>query len=124
MRTLEPERLAPSGRERSAEESSQTDAQQPKITCGDARSHSMVLSEGFMTKKGEEEPRKASLFTQTTLLFQQNEELTAWNEALREEDEVCAETAAETSRDNLGDENGQTGLELMRFSLEEEGSPN
>ena len=59
----------------------------------------MVIRKRFMTKKDEEELRKESLFTQTTLLLlQKNEELLiAWNEAHKKEDEVCAKTAAETN---------------------------
>ena len=54
--------------------------------------------ERFTTKKDDDELRTESLFTQTTLLLQKNEELIAWNEAHRKEDEVCATTAAETLR--------------------------
>ena len=41
-----------------------------------------------MAEKDKEEMRKESVFTQTTLLLQKNEELITWNEAHRKEDEV------------------------------------
>ena len=53
----------------------------------------------------------------------EHEELLAWDEVHRKEDEVCAEAAAETLRKKLGDESGETDLEQVRLSLEEEENP-
>ena len=57
-----------------------------------------VIRKRFMTEKDEEEMRKESIFTQTTLLLQTNVELITWNEAHRGEDEVCARIAAKELR--------------------------
>ena len=57
------------------------------------------------------------------LFLQKNEELTAWDEVRRKEDEVCAQAAAETLRENLGDETGETGLKQQSLRLVEGGEP-
>ena len=76
----------------------------------------LVTRERFITRKDEEELRIESLFTQTMLFVQKNEELIPWNEARRKEYEVSAKAAVETLRGNLGDENSKTSSE--RVSLE------
>ena len=70
-----------------------------------------VIREQFMTKKDEEELRKESRLTQAALL-QRREELITWNETHRK-DEVCAKTAAEKMREEMGDESGGTDLEQV-----------
>ena len=79
-----------------------------------------VIRKRFMTEKDEEEMRKESMFTQTTLLLLENEELITWNDAHRKEDEVCARTAAKQLRQKLGDDNGETDLQQVSLSLNEE----
>ena len=58
-----------------------------------------VVREKFMTKKAEEQLRRESRLTPTTLLLQRSEELITWNEIHRREDEVCAKTAAEKPKE-------------------------
>ena len=96
--------------------------QRPRATCGDAKNEQYaVIRKWFMTEKDEEELRKESMFTQTTLpCSKKNEELITWNEARRKEDEVCARTAAKELREKLGDENRETDLQQVSLSLNEE----
>ena len=58
-----------------------------------------VIREKFMTEKDEDELRKESMFTQTTLLFQQTEELITCNDIHRTEDEFfCKNCRGEVER--------------------------
>ena len=76
-----------------------------------------------MAKKDEEELREESLFAQTTLLFQKDEEFIAGNEAHRKEDEVYAAGGAETSRKSLEDEHGETDLKQVSLWPDEQRHP-
>ena len=77
-----------------------------------------------MAKKDEEELREESLFAQTTLLFQKDEELIAGNEAHRKEDDVCGKAGgAETSRKSLEDEHGETDLKQVSLWPDEQRHP-
>ena len=66
----------------------------------------------FMTKNDKEDLRKESVLTQTTLPLKKNQELIIW-----------AKTAAEKLRGELEDENGETHMEQVSLSLEEEENP-
>ena len=46
-----------------------------------------------------------------------------WTEALRKEDEVCAETTGETLREKLGNKSGETSLEQLSLSPVKERNP-